>query len=128
MALKTVIAFWEALGARVGLLEPWTHDRVVAAISHLPHAVAAALVEAAHGFEAAALDFAARGFKDTTRIAAGDPQMWQEIFRANREPVLASLRAFRAALAEIEDLIEAGDAHALEAWLAGVKARREALP
>lgn len=125
--VKDVAAFWEAMGARVSMLDPVTHDRVVAAISHLPHLVAYALVEGAQRFEPTALDFAARGFRDTTRIAASDPVVWQEIFAANRMPLLASLASFRDAVADLERLVEAGDARALQQWLARVKAVREAL-
>jgi 3-phosphoshikimate 1-carboxyvinyltransferase len=125
--LKTVTAFWEALGARVSVLDPETHDRAVAAISHLPHLVACALVDGVARFEPAALDLAARGFKDTTRIAAADARMWEEIFLANREALGLGLRAFRAALETLERLIDAGDGDALRAALDAIKTRREAL-
>jgi prephenate dehydrogenase len=126
-AVKTVTAFWEHLGARVTELDPETHDAVVAAISHLPHLVACALVDAVVREAPRALPIAARGFRDTTRIAAGDPQMWQEIFLTNRPALLASIAAFRRALTDLERLIEAGDPAAVEAALARIKAAREAL-
>jgi prephenate dehydrogenase len=126
-AVKSVTAFWEALGARVGVLDPDTHDRVVAAISHLPHVAAWALVDAVTRFEAGALPFAARGFKDTTRIAAADPAMWTEILLGNRDAILASLAAFRGALGELEQLIGAGDRGRIEALLARLKTQRETL-
>src|SRR5262249_41005039 len=94
-ALKTTTEFWEALGARVTSLDPETRDRTVAAISHLPHLIACTLVDAAARVEPGALDLAARGFRDTTRIAAGDPDMWTEIFLANRDALTASVEAFR---------------------------------
>jgi prephenate dehydrogenase len=124
-AVKIVTAFWDATGARVATLDPETHDRVVAAISHLPHLVADALVDAVLRFEPAALAFAARGFKDTTRIAASEPTMWQEIFLGNRDALLASVAAFRAALDALEALVRAGDATRLEAELHRVKRARE---
>jgi prephenate dehydrogenase len=126
-AVKGVTAFWEALGARVSALDPETHDRVVAAISHLPHVAAWALVDAVARFEPGALPFAARGFKDTTRIAAADPAMWTEILLGNREALVASLAAFRGALAELERLIAAGDRDGIAAVLARLKAQRETL-
>jgi prephenate dehydrogenase len=126
-AVKGVTGFWEALGARVSQLPAETHDRVVAAISHLPHLVAYALVEAAARAEPAALDFAARGFKDTTRIAASDPIVWREIFLANRHALADTVTRFRAVLDELTALVDAGDAAALEAWLAAARARREAI-
>ncbi len=126
-AVKSVVGFWEATGARVVTMDPDTHDRAVAAISHLPHVVAWALMDAVARFEPAALDVAARGFKDTTRIAASDPLVWKEILLANRDAVVASLRAFRSALDDLERVIAAGDGAAVEATLARIKVAREAV-
>ena len=126
-AVKSVGEFWAALGARVVTLDPDTHDRAVAAISHLPHMVAWALVDAVARFEPDALAIAARGFKDTTRIAASDPEVWREILMANLPAVTASVAAFREALDELERLVASGDGAALAALLARVKATRERL-
>ena len=126
-AVKGVTSLWEALGARVSVLDPDTHDRVVAAISHLPHVAAWALVEAVGRFEPAALAFAARGFKDTTRIAASDPAMWTDILLGNRDAVVASLAAFRGAFDDLERLIASGDRSGIEAWLVRIKSQREAV-
>ena len=124
-ALKKTTEFWEALGARVSSLDPETHDRTVAAISHLPHLIACALVDGAARVEPAALEFAARGFRDTTRIAAGDPDMWAEIFLANRDALTATVGAFREALGELQQVIDGGRADALRAVLARIKATRD---
>lgn len=126
-ALKGVTGFWEALGARVCVVDPESHDQAVAAISHVPHLVACALVDAVARQAPAALELAARGFKDTTRIAAGDPRMWQEIFLANRDALSAGVAGFRRALGDLEALIAAGDGPALEAALARIRAARERL-
>jgi len=126
-ALKRTTEFWEALGARVTSLDPETHDRTVAAISHLPHLVACALVDGACRVEPAALELAARGFRDTTRIAAGDPDMWTEIFLANRDALSASVEAFREALADLQRVIVAGAPDEVRAALARIKATREGL-
>ncbi len=126
-AIKGVSALWEALGARVSALDPETHDRTVAAISHLPHVAAWALVDAVGRFEPGALAFAARGFKDTTRIAASDPPMWRDVLLDNADAIRASLGAFRAALDELERLLAAGDAAGIEALLARLKSTREGL-
>ena len=126
--VKTVTTFWEVLGAtRVLTLDPDTHDRAVAAISHLPHLAAFALVDAVERLQPGAFDVAARGFRDTTRIAASDPTMWEEIFLANRDALAAGLDAFRAALADLERLIAAGDSAGLRTALARIKVRRETL-
>ena len=125
--LKKTTELWEALGARVTSLDPETHDRTVAAISHLPHLIACALVDGAGRVEPAALELAARGFRDTTRIAGGDPDMWTEIFLANRDALTAGIEAFRQALADLQRVIDAGRADALRAELARIKAIREQL-
>ena len=126
-AVKTVTTFWEALGGRVSALDPDAHDQIVAAISHLPHVAAWALVDAVTRFEPAALGFAARGFKDTTRIAAADPAMWTEILLGNRDAIVAGLAAYRGALGELERLIVAGDRRNIESLLARLKTQRETL-
>jgi prephenate dehydrogenase len=126
-AAKSIGELWSALGARVVVLDPATHDRAVAAISHLPHVAAWALVDAVVAFEPDALQIAARGFKDTTRIAASDPDVWREILVDNREALRASLRAFRQALDDLEALVVSGDGDALTAYLARIKSTRERL-
>ena len=126
-ASKRVTEFWEALGARVTVLEPEAHDRVVAAISHLPHLVAYALVESAARLCGPALELAARGFKDTTRIAASDPRVWREIFLQNHSALGDTLAAFRAALVELESLIAANAGDALERKLTDIRSIRERL-
>jgi prephenate dehydrogenase len=126
-AVKNVSELWTSVGARVVTLEPETHDRAVAAISHLPHVVAWALVDAVERFEPDAFAVAARGFKDTTRIAAADPDVWRDILLDNREAVLASVAAFRLALEDLERLVARDDGAALTALLARVKATREKL-
>ena len=126
-AVKGITAFWEALGARVSALDPHTHDRMVAAISHLPHVVAWTLMDAVARFEPEALAFAARGFKDTTRIAAADPAMWTDILFDNRDEVAAGLVAFCTALNEFARLIADADRDGIAALLARIKAQRESL-
>jgi len=126
-AVKSIAELWAALGGRVVTLDPPTHDRAVAAISHLPHVVAWALVDAVARFEPDAFAVAARGFKDTTRIAASDPDVWREILLGNRDAVVASLAAFRVALDELERLVARDDGAALTALLARLKAAREKL-
>jgi prephenate dehydrogenase len=122
---KDASVFWESLGARVSVLDPESHDRVVAAISHLPHLAAYALVDQVH---ADALPFAARGFRDTTRIAASDPEVWREIFLTNRRALVSSLGAYRHALDRLESLVMADDdGAALRSALASIAGKRKAL-
>jgi prephenate dehydrogenase len=126
-ALKRVGEFWEEIGARVTTLDPATHDRAVASISHLPHLVADALVAAVLQMDPSFLDIAAAGFKDTTRIAASNPQVWREIFQENRAALGEAVEAFRAALAELEGLLDGADAGAVERELDRIKRARERL-
>ena len=126
-AVKRVAEFWEALGARVTTLDPVTHDRAVAAISHLPHLIADALVDAVLRMNPHFLDVAGAGFRDTTRIAASSPRVWREIFQENRPALGEALHAFRGALDELERLIDAGDPVAVEQALGRIKRAREHL-
>ncbi len=102
--------FWELLGARVELLDPYTHDAIFSQVSHLPHLIAYALVDyVLKRDEGAALSFAGGGFRDFTRIAASSPDMWVEIFKKNRDAVLRDLESFIRVLSDYRALLEAGD-------------------
>lgn len=123
-ALQRVEAFWQALGSRVVRMSPEEHDRILAATSHLPHAVAAA---AAGVTPAEWLPYTAGGFRDVTRIAAGDPQLWAAIFDANRDAVLAAIDRFADRLDTFRKLLAAGDGAGLARWLSEAKQVRDAL-
>jgi len=127
-ATSRVAALWEACGGRVRQLEPAAHDRVFAAVSHLPHLLAFGLVEsfAARDDADDIFRFAASGFRDFTRIAASSPEMWRDISLANRDALLAELAAYRAQLERLAAMIAGGDAAGLEAVFARArKARRD---
>jgi prephenate dehydrogenase len=104
-------------------MTPAKHDRLLAASSHLPHLVAAALAAAT---PAEALALVARGWLDTTRIAAGEPALWQDIFAANRANTLAALLGFESLLAAYRGALEAGDDAELLRLLAAGQRNREA--
>lgn len=123
-ALEYVAQFWRALGARVRVMDPEKHDRSLAFTSHLPHLVAAAL---AGVLSPDLADLTAGGFRDTTRIAAGDPSLWTGIFVQNRDAVLAALGVFSGRLAELERMLEEGDTAGLDRCLAQAKKVRDAL-
>jgi len=126
-AVKRVTEFWEAAGGQVVTMDPATHDRAVAAISHLPHLVADALVDAVVRMDPQFFDVAARGFKDTTRIAASSPTVWREIFEGNREALAEAVAAFRAALDDLERVLRSGDASRIEAELERIRMIRARL-
>jgi prephenate dehydrogenase len=119
--------FWEALGCRVRVLSPREHDEIVALVSHLPHLLAATLVNTAHGAKPESLGFCGNGFRDTTRIASGPPAMWTEIFEQNREPLQNSVNAMIEKLRDVATLLNSGDSRAVEAFLAAAKTERDCL-
>jgi len=115
-SVTQVQALWEACGARVTRLDPQEHDAVLAAVSHLPHLLAYALVHdiAGRGNAEQLFSYAAGGFRDFTRIASSHPEMWRDICIANRDALLAELARYSAQLGLVEKLLQAADASALE--------------
>ncbi|MDP1929230.1 MAG: prephenate dehydrogenase/arogenate dehydrogenase family protein [Thiobacillus sp.] len=126
-ALATVRMLWEAAGAQVETLDAALHDRVFAAVSHLPHLAAFALVDelAQRADGDTFFRFAASGFRDFTRIAGSNPEMWRDIALANREAVLAELDAYLAALQVMRSAVSAQDTEALQAIFSRARAARE---
>lgn len=128
-ATERVAALWRAVGARVRRMEAGWHDEVFAAVSHLPHLAAYALMDAVLGTERGdeRIRFSAGGLRDFTRVAGSDPVMWRDIFLMNREPVLKVLAGYQAALERLAAAIRDGDGEALEARLLRARAAREEL-
>jgi len=116
-----------ALGARAVLVDPAEHDRLVALISHLPHLVAAALVNTAAAGEDA-LPLAAGGFRDTTRIASGPPAVWRDIFLSNRAAVGEALTVFREQLDRLARAVAEGDGDTITEMLTRARTIRAGLP
>jgi cyclohexadieny/prephenate dehydrogenase len=123
-AVEQTCAFWQALGSRVRQMTPEEHDQALALTSHLPHLLASALAgvlpEELH-------ELTATGFRDTTRVAAGDPSIWTGIFAQNRRGVLEALGVFMSRLDEFRTAVERGDEQALDDLLAQAKRVRDAL-
>lgn len=126
-AVARVSALWTAAGAAVECLDAGVHDRIFAAVSHLPHVAAFALVdELARRDDAATFfRFAASGFRDFTRIAGSSPQMWRDIALANRAALIDELDAYVAALAAVRAAIAAGDGESLLATFSRARRARE---
>jgi prephenate dehydrogenase len=107
---------WTALGCHVLKMSPQAHDAAYAAVSHLPHLIAFALINGItgqdHGKEYMSL--AGPGFRDFTRIAASDPKMWRDILIANREELLAQSKIFQETLQSLEELISSSSGDVLE--------------
>jgi prephenate dehydrogenase len=120
-SVRRVEAFWQALGMRTLRMSPQAHDRAVAEISHLPQALASLLMllpKAEH------LKIAAGGFRDMTRLAGSDAEMWRDIFLANPAAILAVLDRFGSSLARLRGLVKQGDSRGLEKFFAAAKSRR----
>lgn len=127
-AVTTVSRLWEAVGGRVLRMSPEAHDERVARTSHLPQALAATLAHLVLAPEAPPEQarLCAGGFRDGTRIASGSPEMWRDIFLANREPVIRALDEFCRLFDALRQAVAAGDAAALEHFLTTARQRREA--
>lgn len=126
-ALETVRALWQATGAQVETLDPAQHDRVFAAVSHLPHLAAFALVDelAQRADGDIYFHFAASGFRDFTRIAGSSPEMWRDIALANKDALLAELDAYLAALQTLREAVSTEDAATLLNMFSRARTARE---
>jgi prephenate dehydrogenase len=126
-AVQAVEEAWQACGARVSRMDAAEHDAVLAAVSHLPHLLAYALVHEVAGRENSAqlFGFAAGGFRDFTRIASSHPEMWRDICVANRDRLLAELDRYLAKLQAVRPLVANGDGAALQRLFEEARAARE---
>ena len=117
--LQRAEALWKALGSRVSSMSPETHDSALAAVSHLPHLLAFAMMNSVLGQGDAAhfLSLAGPGFRDFTRIAGGEPRLWRDVLLANKQEVLAQARHYQQALQQLEQAMLADDAQTLQALL-----------
>jgi prephenate dehydrogenase len=125
--VKIVSETWSACGGRITSMNPDEHDAVLAAVSHLPHLLAFALVHEVASRENSAqlFSYAAGGFRDFTRIASSHPEMWRDICIANRDRLLHELKAYSSELDSVQQLLEAGDAAGLEELFAEARAARD---
>jgi len=125
-ALSVVQAAWEICGMRVSTMDPETHDRVLASVSHLPHVLSYALVHELAGRPNAERLFAlaAGGFRDFTRIAGSSPEMWRDICISNRDLILDELAHYRAELDRLAASLSAADGPALERMFATARDAR----
>ena len=126
-AVAKVVRLWKSVGGRVSKMSPDVHDKLVSRSSHLPHVVAAALASAVldpkHSKEIASL--CATGFRDTTRIASGSPEMWRDIALANRPALRVALDEFLRELRSVQVLVRKKDGDALLQFFKTAKQRRD---
>lgn len=126
--VERVAGAWRACGAVIHTLSPEDHDRVFAAVSHLPHLLAYALVDdiAAKPHADLLFQYAASGFRDFTRIAGSSPEMWRDISLANRAALLSELDAYLAQLTSMRAMLAAADGVGLQGiYATAQRARRE---
>lgn len=116
-AVASVTKLWQACGANVSEMTAETHDGIFAAVSHLPHLLAFALVDdiASRPNAAQLFSFAASGFRDFTRIAGSHPEMWRDISLANKAALLSELTAYLLELSQLKQLLEHEDSDGLQA-------------
>lgn len=126
-ALRRVVELWKTVGSRVLRLTPGQHDELVSRSSHLPHVVAAQLANLVlhprRPKHQAAL--CANGFRDTTRVASGSPEMWRDIALANRKNLLGAIDSFVHGLAGLKRALERGDAEAVSRFFEQAKSSRD---
>jgi prephenate dehydrogenase len=122
--VERTTSFWKRIGMRVVEMSPADHDAAVAETSHLPHLVAAALASTLSDNRR---ELAASGFRDTTRIAAGDPHLWTAILLHNADAVLASLDRFGTSIDDFRAALVGRDAESLRQLLEAGKRRRDRL-
>jgi prephenate dehydrogenase len=130
LALQLVERMWQVAGSRVVCMEMEKHDRILAAISHLPHMVAYSLVNAVGSYdhyEENILEYSAGGFRDFTRIASSDPTMWRDIAETNRAALLEMMEQFEQSLAELKSEIAAGNGDKLFEFFLRSKQMRDAI-
>jgi prephenate dehydrogenase len=129
-ALKLVERMWQRVGSEVVRMELEKHDRILAAISHLPHMVAYSLVNAVGSYdhyEENILEYSAGGFRDFTRIASSDPTMWRDIAETNRAALLEMMEQFEHFFAELKEDVASGDGAQLFEFFQRSKQLRDAI-
>ena len=131
-ALQAIRALWETAGSIVLTMDPILHDKVLGAVSHLPHVAAFALINALTEVQQSTpeldlLAYSGGGLRDTTRIAASSPEMWRDIFIWNRDNLVAQIETYERHLQQLKRLIQSGDGPAIEQELERAKRVREQL-
>jgi len=126
--ITKVDQFWQAVGMRTGRTSPEEHDRIVAAVSHLPHVLASVLSENLLHKPEGWNNYAGNGLRDTTRIAAGDPGLWRQIIADNVGPIEEMLEDFQTSLSNFQEALKKRDFEKIEKILVDGKVHRDSLP
>jgi len=126
-ALEKVIGIWKTFGSIVKTIDPDEHDRIYAAMSHLPHLIAYELVNTVANIDRSYFAFSGQGFKDTTRIASSHPELWRDICLLNKDYLLEYVEIFKSNLDRVSQYLRAHDAESLERDFKKARTLREAL-
>lgn len=130
-AVERLTALWQALGAKVEIMDAEHHDIVLAVTSHIPHLIAYTIVGTASDMEGVTrsevIKYSAGGFRDFTRIAASDPVMWRDVFLNNRDAVLEMLGRFTEDLTALQRAIRSGDGETLHDLFSRTRAIRRSI-
>lgn len=124
-ALSVVESLWETLGAKVSSIDPHLHDRIYGAVSHMPHLIAYAMMNAVADVDPEYFRYCGRGFRDMTRIAASSPEMWRDICIMNRENLLDMISVFQKNLEAFSLHLRAADSDSLESDFRRARTLRE---
>jgi prephenate dehydrogenase len=126
-AVQAVTGIWSSLGSQVIKMEPDAHDRVFAAVSHLPHLLAYAIINTVADVDPSYLEFSGQGFKDMTRIAASSPEIWRDICMMNRDNILELIEVFQKKLDSLGRHLRAADSASFEKELERARTLREGI-
>ncbi|TCK03437.1 prephenate dehydrogenase [Phorcysia thermohydrogeniphila] len=130
-AMEKIANLWRNLGSEIVVMDPYHHDRVFAAVSHLPHVVAYSIVDAidklSKELSTNLFQLTGGGFRDFTRIAMSDPVMWRDICIENRENLLSALKTFRESIEKVEKLIEKSDGNGLKSFFEKAREKRRSV-
>ncbi|WP_333652916.1 prephenate dehydrogenase [Dissulfurispira sp.] len=113
-AKEKIISIWGAVGAKVEVIDPFTHDEIYAAVSHFPHIIAYSIVNTVGDIDSKYIGYAGKGFKDTTRIALSSPEMWRDISIFNKENLIKMMDVFRENLDKITKCLMENNASGIE--------------
>ena len=126
-SLQTVTALWESLGSEVIIMTPENHDKVYAAVSHLPHLIAYNIMNTVAEIDTSYLNFCGQGFKDTTRIASSSPELWRDICIMNRENLIEMITVFQKNLETLGRYLRASDPDSIEKEFRKARTLREGI-
>lgn len=126
-AKEKIISIWEAVGAKVEVMDPFAHDEIYAAVSHFPHIIAYTIVNTVGDVDSKYIGYAGKGFKDTTRIALSSPEMWRDISIFNKENLIRMIDVFRENLDRITSYLKENNASGVEEEFLKAQALRNKL-